>query len=275
MQHRPSSMTTCNASRVADRKPYSRQEYNRALILNALVDPFNVVLLAVVLVVAITLDLVPVLGPVALVLYLAGAARTYFDSDVAQKVLERERERRGDTAIAAAPARLDERTLTPGIARLVHTAREREARIRAALEGNEDVPSAEVAAEVDGFVLALEDTARRAQSLADALRDTPPDRVARRLAEVRGDPAKRELAEALTTQLKTLERMQAQLQRFGDEMERILVELDTIRGQIVSVSASTGAAKGRELAGEVRSLREQMGAVSEGMAAAYEEMPQQ
>ena len=65
--------------------------------------------------------------------------------------------------------------------------------------------------------------------------------------------------------------MEAQLRRFGDEMERILVELDTIRGQIVSVGATTGAAKGRELAGEVRALREQMGAVSEGMAAAYEE----
>ena len=68
--------------------------------------------------------------------------------------------------------------------------------------------------------------------------------------------------------------MQAQLSRFGDEMERILVELDTIRGQAVSVSASTGAAKGHELAGDVRSLREQMGAVADGMAEAYEASPE-
>jgi hypothetical protein len=65
--------------------------------------------------------------------------------------------------------------------------------------------------------------------------------------------------------------MQRQLRRFGTEMERILVELDTIRGQIVSVSASTGTAKGSELAGEVRALREQMGAVADGMAEAYEQ----
>ena len=122
-------------------------------------------------------------------------------------------------------------------------------------------------------MLALEDTARRAQSLADALRDTPPRDVEQRLAEVKGDPGKAELADALTTQLTTLQRMQKQLERFGDEMERILVELDTIRGQIVSVGATTGTARGKELAGEVRALREQMGAVAEGMSAAYEDAP--
>ena len=101
--------------------------------------------------------------------------------------------------------------------------------------------------------------------------DTPPDTVRRRLAEVQGRPGKEELTEALRTQLATLDRMQRQLNRFGDEMERILVEMDTIRGHIVSVGATTGAAAGKELAGEVRSLREQMGAVAEGMSAAYED----
>jgi hypothetical protein len=257
------------ASPVAE-KPYSRDEYNRALVTNALLDPFNVVLLAVVLIVGIVLGALPILGPAAVVLYLAGAARTYFDQDVANKVLERERGERGKALPKGGPARLDERTLTPGIAELVRQARDREVRIRAAIE-QADLPYDDIAGEVDGFVLAMEDTARRAQSLADALRDTPPVNVQRRLAEVKGDPGKVELTEALTTQLTTLQRMQAQLSRFGDEMERILVELDTIRGQIVSVSATTGAAKGKELAGEVRSLREQMGAVAEGMSAAYEE----
>lgn len=258
---------------MPSKRPSSRGEYHRALIANALLDPFNLVLLAVVLGVGVVVGALGVLGPVAAALYLAGAARTYFDSGVADRVLERERARHGGgKALPAADSpRLDERALTPGIARLVRTARERETRIREALHGNDDVPGEEVVTEVDGFVAALEDTARRAQSLADALRDTPPQKVAARLAQVRDDPAKGELADALATQLETLERMDAQLRRFGDEMERILVELDTIRGHIVSVSATTGAAAGRELAGEVRALREQMGAVSEGMAAAYEE----
>ncbi len=250
-------------------KPYSRGEYNRALVLNALLDPFNVVLLAVVLVIGIVAGALPLLGPIGIGLYLAGAARTYFDEDAANKVLAREKGERSKELPQA--ARLDQTRLTPGIARLVQQAHDREARIRAAVQGNADINGDEIIGEVNGFVLALEDTARRAQSLADALRDTPPVNVQRRLAEVKGQPGKVELTEALTTQLTTLQRMQAQLARFGDEMERILVELDTIRGQIVSVSATTGAAKGKELAGEVRTLREQMGAVADGMSAAYEE----
>ncbi len=253
-------------------KPYSREEFNRALVANALLDPFSVVLLAVVLIVGILVGELALLAPVAAVLYLASAARTYFDEDVANAVLERERARQGKP-VGAGPKRLDESTLTPGIATLVRSARAKEARIREAIAGAE-LPYDEVATEVDGFVLALEDTARRAQSLADALRDTPPVAVERRLAEVKGQPGKVELAEALTTQLTTLQRMQKQLGRFGDEMERILVELDTIRGHIVSVGATTGNARGKELAGEVRSLREQMGAVADGMSAAYEEAVQ-
>jgi hypothetical protein len=250
-------------------KPYSRGEYNRALVTNALLDPFNVVLLAVVLIVGILVGELALLAPIAAVLYLAGAARTYFDGDVANKVLERERAKRGKPL--PGPTRLDESRLTPGIGRLVRTARERQARIEEAVRANIDLTGEDILTEVSGFVLALEDTARRAQSLADALRDTPPVQVQRRLAEVEGQPGKVELTEALTTQLATLQRMQTQLGRFGDEMERILVELDTIRGQIVSVGATTGNARGKELAGEVRSLREQMGAVAEGMSAAYED----
>ena len=253
-------------------KPYSREQYNRALITNALLDPFNVTLAAAVTIAGIFTGTLAILGPVAALLYGAGVARTYFDSDVAEKVLERERARRGEKRVGSGstPA-LDPRKLTPGIARIVRTAREREQRIREALAATDDVPAEEVQAEVDGFLAALEDTARRAQSLADALRDTPPVRVEQRLAEVSADTSRVELKEALSTQLATLRRMETQLRRFGYEMERILVELDTIRSQIVSVGATTGAAKSHELAGEVRALREQMGAVSEGMAAAYEE----
>jgi hypothetical protein len=250
------------------RKPYGRGEFNRALIANAAFAPFNVAVLTVLLVVGILAGALPILAPVAAVLYLAGAARTYLDEDVADKVLARERAQRRRRLEGARP-KLDERRLTPGIARLVHESRVREDRIRAAIE-QADLPYEEVATVVDRFVAAMEDTARRAQLLADALADSPPEQVRARLRQVQGDPAKAELTDALTSQLETLERMQGQLERFGTEMERILVELDTIRGQIVSVSASTGTAKGQELAGEVRALREQMGAVADGMAEAYD-----
>jgi GTP1/Obg family GTP-binding protein len=64
--------------------------------------------------------------------------------------------------------------------------------------------------------------------------------------------------------------MEVQLQRFYDEMERVLVELDTVHGNLVSVSASTEAVNQERLAGEVRALREEVGAVAAGMSEAYE-----
>jgi uncharacterized coiled-coil protein SlyX len=116
----------------------------------------------------------------------------------------------------------------------------------------------------------MEATAVRAQSLYEALSDTPPERVEARLQQVEGDPAKHELADALRQQLKIQNRMARQLSRFYDEMERMVIELDTVRGSIVSMSATEGSEAQSRLAGEVRELRERMGAVADGMAEAYE-----
>jgi hypothetical protein len=254
---------------MPERRPYSRGEYNRALIANALLAPFNIVLLAVILIVGILIGQFALMVPVAAVFYLAGAARTYFDDDAAQKVLERERSKHRKEIDRERKRALPE-DLAPEIARLVEAARQRETRIRTAIERAE-LPYEEVAAEVDGFVAATESTARRAQLLHEALDDTPPDRVEARLRQVQGDPDKKELAEALTTQLDTLRRMERQLDRFYAELERIIVELDTVRSQLVSMSATTETAQQDRLAGEVRELRERMGAVADGLAAAYEQ----
>jgi uncharacterized coiled-coil protein SlyX len=159
--------------------------------------------------------------------------------------------------------------LSEPIAGLVREAHLRRTRIRRTIE-RADLPYDEVAEEVDGFVDAIDRTARRAQLLQEALTDSPPEKVAARLAEVRDDPESAGLAEALTTQLATLEKMQRQLKRFYSELERLLVELDTVRSQLISVSASTESEQQDELVEQVRDLRERMGAVAEGMAAAYE-----
>jgi uncharacterized coiled-coil protein SlyX len=174
-------------------------------------------------------------------------------------------------ALAAVPVRQAE-GLTEPIAGLVREAHLREARIREAIQ-RADLPYDEVADEVNGFVDAIDRTARRAQLLQEALADSPPEKVAARLAEVRDDPDQAGLTEALTTQLATLEKMQRQLKRFYSELERLLVELDTVRSQLISVSASTESEQQDELVEQVRDLRERMGAVAEGMAAAYEEPP--
>jgi hypothetical protein len=251
---------------MAERRPYSRSEFNRALLANALTQPFNVVLLAAVLIAGLVLDVLLPILPVALVVYGIAAARTYFDEDEANKVLERERGRRRE---ALEEGRLDTRTLAEPIGRLLTAGHRREARIRDAI-ARAELPYEEVSSEVDRFIRAMEDGARRAQLLYEALVETPPSRVERRLGEVQGDPSKAELASALESQLAVLRRMEVQLQRFYDEMERVLVELDTVHGNLVSVSASTEAVNQERLAGEVRALREEVGAVAAGMSEAYE-----
>jgi len=248
------------------KRPYSRSEYNQALIANALTQPFNVVLLAAVLIAGLLLKaFLPVLA-VGLVVYGIAAARTYFDEDEANKVLERER---GKRRAALEAGRMDPRALAEPIGGLLTAAHQREARIRDAIERAE-LPYEEVSTEVDGFLRAMEDGARRAQLLYEALAETPPAWVEQRLAQVRSDPAKAELAAALETQLGVLRKMEVQMQRFYDEMERVLVELDTVRGNLVSASASSERANQERLAGEVRALREEVGAVAAGMSEAYE-----
>jgi hypothetical protein len=248
-------------------RPYGRGEFNRALIANALLSPFNVLLLAGVLVAGLVLDLFLPLLPVAVVVYGIAAARTYLDEDEANKVLERERKQRRKEI---EKGRLNTASLAPPIRAMLEGALQRERTISDAIS-RAQLPYEEVSAEVERFVRAMEDSAGRAQLLYEGLVETPPPQVEQRLAQVKGDPSKAELTQALESQMTVLRRMELQLQRFYSEMERVLVELDTVRGNIVSVSASTESANQQRLAADVRGLREEVGAVAEGMSEAYEE----
>ena len=255
---------------MASKNPYSRGEFTRALVLNALFEPFNVALLAAMLGAGIVLGTLPILGPVAALIYLGAAGRTFFDEKTADKVLERERARRKGALEAGRP-KVDTTTFAPPIARLVQEARVREQRVAEAIQRSA-LPYEEVGTEVDAFIDAMDATASRAQSLYEALSDTPPAEVEKRLAAVRAGnlPETRELQAALEVQLETMRRMERQLNRFFTEMERLLVELETVRGQVVSMSVSADRGQQEQLAADVRGLRERMGAVAEGMAEAYE-----
>ncbi len=253
----------------AGRRPYGRGEFNRALVVNALIKPLNVIVLATVLIAGVLLGVFAVMIPVALVVYGIAVGRTYFDSDEADAVLARERAERGE--LEAATPRADPRAFAAPIGKLLGDAFAKQGRINEAIERAE-LPYGEVSAEVDRFVAAIEQTAGRAQLLFEALEDSPPSPVEARLKELRatGDPAKAQLVDALEHQLEVLRRMETQLDRFYDEMERLLIELDTVRGSLVSVSASTDAANQEQLAAEVRGLREEVGAVAAGIGEAYE-----
>jgi hypothetical protein len=251
------------------KQPYSRGEFAGALVANATAKPFNVALLIG------TMGAAVLVGPhvavaliVALVVYAIAVAWTFFDADEADAVLKRERaERRA--ALQQGTRRLDPRTLAPDVRRHLLAARAIEERIREAIERAE-LPYAEVSTEVDALVTLMELSASRAQLLYEALEDSPPSRVANRLRELEGS-GKTELIEALEHQLTVQRRMEAQLESFYDQMERIAVELDSIRGSLLSVSASTDVANQQRLAGDVRALRDELGTLAEGMSEAFEE----
>jgi hypothetical protein len=249
-------------------RPYTRQEFAGQLVANAAAKPFNVALLVVVfgagLAVGTPLGLALL---VALVVYAAAGARTFFDADEADRVLAAVRAQRR-AELEQGRTRLDPGTLAPPIGGRLAEARRTEARIRDAIERAE-LPYAEVSDEVDALVGLMEQSARRAQLLYEVLAETPPRAIRRRLAELEGS-GKTELIDALRHQLAVQEKVAAQLERFYDEMERVAVELDTVRGTLVSVSASTDVANQQRLAADVRGLRDELGTLASGMSEAYE-----
>ena len=250
-------------------RPYSRQEYAGALIANAAAKPFNLGL-AIATIGAATLLSVPFVLAliVGIVIYAVAAARTFFDEDEAVAVLARERGERKQ-ALGAGRPRMNPATLAPEVRGHLLAARASEARIRDAIERAE-LPYTEVSSEVDALVTLMDQSAGRAQLLHEALDESPPGRVQGRLRELEGS-GKAQLIDALTQQLAVLRRMEIQLARFHDEMERLVVELDTIRGSLVSVSASTDSGNQQRIAEDVRSLRDELGALAAGMSEAFED----
>jgi hypothetical protein len=252
-------------------KPLSRGELNRLLIANALTKTWpNVILPAGVVVAGIFVGLPLGLAvAIAVVAWLALSVATYFDADEAEAVAERVRARRRG-ALEAGRQRVSLGDLAPPVAQQLRHVLQQERHIREAVDRAE-LPFSEVLAEVETFVRAAERTAGRAQLLYEYLASDDPRRVESRLRQVQGDPSKAALAEALTTQLNAMQRAARELEGFYTEMERIGVELGNIRGQLLSVSATTESAAQRDLAADVRDLREQMGAVAEGMSEALEQ----
>ena len=252
----------------------TRGELNRLLVANALAKPWpNVLVPAALAAAGILLGLGVVAVPIAVVAWLALSVITYFDGDEAERVAGRVRQRR--QLAVRKEARLDLTALAPPIAEHLGAVLSQEARIRDAIQ-RADLPFTEVSDEVDTFVRAAERTAGRAELLYEYVTDQDPRQVEQRLRAVElaaegGDPSQRALADALRAQLEAVRKAQQKLQGFYTEMERIAVELGNIRGQLLSVSAATEAASQRELAGNVRDLREQMGAVADGMAETLEE----
>ena len=249
--------------------PYSRSAYRRALVLNAMTDSLSVVAAAVILIAGLLFGALTLAVPLALVVYAGGATRAFFDDDTGRRVLDHERAKRRK-ALDRGTAALDLDSLSPDIRDVVARAYATRDRIHEAIDRAE-LPYAEVAAEVDQLVATMEQTAWRAQLLEEGLSAAPPATVASRLEAVRrrGHPSQHELVAALEYQLSVQRKMEKQLASFHDQMDRMLVELDTVRGNLISVSASEDAYQQQRIAAGVRELRDEMGVVADGVAAAY------
>jgi hypothetical protein len=139
---------------------------------------------------------------------------------------------------------------------VLEAARRSERGIRAAA-------SPEVCEQAATLLATLERAAGRARLLREALVDTPPERIERRLAEVRAgqDPGKAKLVAALAQHLAVQRRMQAALTAYDAETERILLELETVRGEILAAGTTSVA---------LASLQDELETLAERMAAGGE-----
>jgi hypothetical protein len=252
-------------------KPPTRDELAVTLAVNAASKPFNLAVLLVVFGGGLAVGAsVPIALVLAVIVYTAAVARTMFDGDEAERVAAARRgARRREVAEARTARRLDIETLAPPIAAPVADARRTAGRIRDAIQRAE-LPYVEVGDAVDDLLGVVESSARRAQLLYEVLDEDPPATIERRIAQLDG-AQKPQLVEALEGQLAVQRKVEVQLERFYDELERLTVELDTIRGTLVSLSASTDASNQQRLAADVRTLRDELGAVASGMSEAYEQ----
>ena len=273
----PSRHASTFYSLLARLDPYlagPRRRYLLALLGQGLLSPFSLTLLGGTLLVGLIFGVLPIAVPLALLIYLAAVGVIVFDEDVQQRALERMRAERPalpPDGEAPSPPRSSDGSPSPRIAALLERAVEKQARINEAVERAE-LPYAEVVEEVEGLVAAMRGIAAHAQLLDEELRDAPPESIDARLARLdaeREEPGRKELIEALRAQLVVQQRLEQQLDRFYGQMEQILVEFDTIRGRLVSLSASTDASNQRRLAARVQSLREEAGSVAEGMESVY------
>ena len=247
----------------------------RRLAVNAATKPLNVAVLGGLIVVGIVLNLIVVVGAIAIVAYLVLVALTFFDAEEAERVGDELYAGRRPGGRDRAPA-LDLGTLEPRIAALVQQARETAAGIRDAI-AQADHPFDDVAADVDALVAAMDTSARRAQLISSTLAEQARAGqdvagLQRTIADLRGrddDADVRALAADLEAQRDATARLQDRLERFEVGMQRICASLGLLRTRLVEMSASEEEAAQRELARQSRELRERTDLLAEAMAEVF------
>jgi hypothetical protein len=255
---------------MADRDLVTREHLGRALAVNALTKPVNVAVPAAVVVAGAVLGTVWLMV-VAVACYAALAAITFFDDREAERVGQRLYSARADDAPLP---RIDPATLAAPIRQRVEAALSAQASIDEALTAS-DASLDNVASEVDELVSGMNTIAARADRVHDYLERCDPGALRRRIATLRSvqapDDTQLQTQAALEGQLETVERLRRHLDRFLAEMDHVVASLEAMHAEVVSISAVGEEARQVALASQVRELRDEVGAVSEGVHEAYAE----
>lgn len=239
--------------------PVTRTDLRRALVLNALAKPLNVVVPALVLIAWALADLAW-LGLVALVAWLGLVGTTFFDEREAQRVGRDLRAQRG-----RAGAQLDTGELTPLIAGRVKAAKQARAAIHEAIAGA-GIPLDDVGREVDALVSAIAADAARAQRMhLFLLGEEEPDALERRIAAA----PRAEVRVALEAKRAALETLRRRFEALMSEIDRAVATLETVQAQILATGDR--ALEERRLAGQVSELRARVEVVSAGLDEAFAE----
>jgi hypothetical protein len=248
------------------RELQTRSQLTRAIAVNAATKPVNIVVPAAVAVAGALLG-ISWLWAVAVLVYVALVVATFFDADEAEAVGKRSR---GAEDGKPAQRQLDPAQLAPPIAERLQQALAEEQQIRQTIE-TADVDLAEVSGEVDGLVTNLEKSAQRAQLVYSYLSEQDSRTLERRARELERnqDPDSKRAAAAVRDQMKLAQDLEATLQRFYAQMDHAVVSLQTIRGELVRISVAGEAEAQAETADRVRNLREEVGAMADGMREAY------
>lgn len=240
-------------------RPPTRSELNRELMVRAATSWDGLVALVVVAGAGVVLGL-PVLILLAVLLWIGASTWHYFDGSEADKLAAERRARREKVEEAS---RLDPNALCDTVATELRRARAQEASIRQTIMESE-LPS-DLTADVDALVTAFEATARRADIIYRTLERQQANgqgaadldrRIASLRASGRSGADDQALVEALSAQLAAARRAEELRDRFFTTMERMVAELGTIDSEILGMSASEAASSQRQVAGQLRDLRE-------------------
>jgi hypothetical protein len=243
--------------------PVTRADLRRALVLNALVHPVNVLVPAGVLVAAALFG-AAWLAVVAVVCWLVLAGMTFFDEREAARVGKRLRAAHRNAAPAA--ARADPGVLAPAIRARVRAAVVACAAIRDAIAAS---PAAldDVGEELDALLAAIYADAERAQRIHAFLAEEPPGELEERIAQ---EP-RAVVREALQGKLAALSRVRERLDGLLAEMDHVVATLQTLQAEILSADGAELALEERALASQVSELRAKVRIISTGLEESFAE----